>query len=536
MPTRKRFAVAALLLASSFCLGQEVSPVPVAGAEHLGKVSFPISCAPEVQQSLERGLALMHSFQYATAGMAFSQTVEEDPHCAMAYWGEAINLYHQLWDWPSPETLKRGRALLKKAAKNSPKTDREREYIHAAAIFYRKDKKLGRKERNRSYSDAMAKLFQHYPQDADAAALYALSLIPWYRDDSPEAKKKALDILEALFAREPQHPGAAHYLIHAADQHELASRGLGAARSYARIAPSSSHALHMPSHIFSHLGLWQDSINSNEAAVAAASEATRKNIDNESNYQIHAMQYLEYAYLQMGQDAHALQIADAIKDVPGIAPASIADDGSLLKALYILETHRWQDADQLDPQVPSSPVARMRVHLARTISEARSGKVDQAIREVEKLQAAFVGVRKHFPDALPDNPTVLEGQAWLAYAQGKADEAVSKMQAAIKAEDNSFSVDAAGLPAYELLGDLLLEMHQPAQALEAYESSLKEAPNRFNSIYGAGRSAELTDKQDQAQMYYAALVKIVDPQSGRPELAAAKAFLAKNQKSGSAAD
>ena len=173
----------------------------------------------------------------------------------------------------------------------------------------------------------------------------------------------------------------------------------------------------------------------------------------------------------------------------------------------------------------------MRVHLARAIAAARFGKVDQALREVEKLQDAFVALRKTFPDALPENPTVLEGQAWLAYAQGKPEEAVSKMQAAIKSEDNSFSVDAAGLPAYELLGDLLLEMHQPAQALEAYESSLKEAPNRFNSIYGAGRSAELTGKQDKAATYYADLVKVADPQSGRLELAAAKIFLAKGQKS-----
>jgi tetratricopeptide (TPR) repeat protein len=521
--SRYSFAVPIFVIISTFCVAQPIS-APLSSIEHLGKVSFPTSCTPAAQQSLERGLALMHSFQYEMAESSFREASERDSNCAMALWGQAINLFHLLQPINDDE-LKRGHDLLEEATKILPQTQREHDYIEAASIFYRTD--LEKEERRASYSEAMAKLSAQYPEDADAAALYALSVLGSHHRDDLESRKKALSILEPLFAREPEHPGAAHYLIHAADTPELADRALAAARTYARIAPASSHALHMPSHIFTHLGLWQDAINCDKASVAAAAEATAKHSGNEFINQIHAMTYLEYAYLQTGRDAQALQIIGEIKSIPGIPSQAIVSFESYMRAIYVLETHRWEEAAQINPEVVPAPYTRMRIHLARAIAAARAGRRNLAAHQVEELHFALseeIGIM-----SLP-YPPVLEGDAWLAYAQRKPQEALDKLQTAIKVENNLFSVDSSGLPAYEVLGDLLLAMHRPAQALDAYESSLKEAPKRFNSVYGAARSAELSGKQDKAQAYYAELIKIADPQSDRPELESARKFISKIHK------
>ena len=445
----------------------------------------------------------------------------------MAYWGEAISLFHPLFDWPSNETLKKGHAYMEQAVKIGAKTDRERDYIRAAAAFYQDNAKLDRGARFSAYSLAMAEVYQQYPQDGEAAAFYALSLLPWYREDQPEARLKALAILKALFAKEPDNPGAVHYLIHATDSLELAPQGLKAARRYAEIAPSSAHALHMPAHIFSRLGLWQDSVDSNLASVAAAADATKSKGDNESEYQLHAMHYLLYAYLQMASDIYAKQVVEDVRNVPGIDDVDIASDGSLMKAIYIMETKRWEDAAHLTPPGDADPFSKMRMHWARAIAECHLEKSDDARKDVDELGEDFSALRKENPSALPNNALVLEGEAWLAHAEGKNDEAVDKMRAAIKADE--FSVDDESLPAYELLGDLLLDLHQPSAALEAYEAALIEAPNRFNSLHGAGLAAELTGNQEKAMSYYADLVKIADPRTSRPEFLAAKAFLLKNK-------
>ena len=497
--------------------------------ERLGTVSFRVSCSAAVQPEFDRAVALLHSFQYATAGSSFAEIAKKDQQCAMAYWGEAMSLFHPLFDWPDKETLKKGNAYVDRAAKMRVTTDRERAYIRAAAVFYRDDPKLDRVARLNAYSSAMADAYRRYPEDGDAASFYALSLLPWYRDDQPQARLKALSILKALFAREPNNPGAVHYLIHAADSPELAPQGLEAARRYAEIAPSSAHALHMPAHIFSRLGLWQDSIDSNLASAAAAAEATKSNLDNESEYQLHAMHYLLYAYLQRASDIDARHVVEDVRNVPGIYDVDIASDGNFMKAIYIMETKRWEDAAQLVPTGDADPFSRMRIHWARTIAECHLGKTDDARKDVEHLHEDFSTLRETNPSAFPNNALVLEGEAWLAHARGNNDEAVDKMRAAIKAD--VFSVDDESLPAYELLGDLLLELQQPAPALEAYEAALKEAPNRFNSLHGAGLAAELTGNQQKAMLYYANLVKIADPRTSRPEFLAAKVFLQNNKTS-----
>ena len=494
--------------------------------EQLGKVSFPISCSSDVQPTFERGVALLHSFQYATAEAAFVEVSKKDPQCAMGYWGQAMSLYHQLWGWPKTTEMNKGHDLAEKASKLAPKDERERLYIHAASEFFNGNPSQDRSERVKAYSDTMAKLHKKYPNDVEATTFYALSLISGYRKnkDSGKAQAKAIAILKEVFSKNPDHPGAAHYLIHATDSPELAPEGLEAARSYAKVAPSSAHALHMPAHIFSRLGLWQDMIDSNVASAAFAAEATKNNVDNEATYQLHAMKYLQYAYEQTGRDTDARQVIDDVKNVPGIKPQDIADDGSVMQALYALETHNWQAATQLSDSVPTVRFSRMRVLWARAIGAARLGNKEQARKDLEKLQNEM----KADQQDSSTSPRTLEAAAWVAFASGQSDEAVKKMSAAARLDKSEFGVDAASIPAQEMLADLLLELKKPAEALDAYEATLKEAPNRFNSLYGAGHAAELAGKEDKARQYYAALVKMTVPQSDRAELQQAKTYLARS--------
>jgi hypothetical protein len=293
--------------------------------EKLGTVSFPISCSSAVRPEFARGVALLHSFQYALAEASFEHVAAQDFQCAMAYWGQAMGLYHQLWNWPDEETLKKGQLLVQQAVKAEAKTttDREIGYIKAAEDFYQSNPKLERAARISAYSAKMADLYHRYPEDSEVVAFYALSRLAMDREGVDGARMEAVTLLTDLLAREPDHPGAAHYLIHATDTPELATRGLVAARRYAEIAPASAHALHMPSHIFTHLGLWHDSIDSNLASAEAAAKATKTGKDNESGYQLHAAKYLEYAYLQLGRDSDARTVVEGVKDIPGIARVDI---------------------------------------------------------------------------------------------------------------------------------------------------------------------------------------------------------------------
>jgi len=446
----------------------------------------------------------------------------------MAFWGQAMSLFQPLFELPNDDTLRKGKELVAQAVKAGAKTDRERDYIHATVVLYQDAPKLEQGARLKAFSSAMAEVYERYSQDGEAGAFYALSLLPWYRDDQPQARAEALTILKVLFAKEPRHPGVAHYLIHAADTPELAHEGLEAAQRYAEIAPSSAHALHMPSHIFSRLGLWKDSVDSNLASAAAAAQATRKG-DNQSEYQLHAMHHLLYAYLQMGRDSDARRVVDEVRDVPGIDDVDTASDGSLMNSIFLMETHQWNEAVQVASPVHADLSSKMRIHWMRAIAACRLGETDEARKDVANLLDDFSSLRKQNPLASPDNALVLEAEAWLAHAQGKDDDAVSKMHAAIRVDE--FSVDDESLPAYEMLGDLQLELHRPDAALDAYEASLKEAPNRFNSLWGAGRAAELSNHHDEAVSYYTNLAKVSDSRNTRPAFLAAKAFLAKNKKS-----
>jgi tetratricopeptide (TPR) repeat protein len=498
--------------------------------EQVGNVNFPNSCSPEVQAALEKGLALLHSFQYQESGQAFGDAAQRDAQCAMAYWGKAMALDHQLWEFPNPAILAVGRKQIEQAQKISSQTGREREYIAAAAAFYRDDPKLSHTDRVQAYSTAMQKLYADNPKDVEAGAFYALSLVALGQDgvDDLANRRKAIAILNPLFAQQPNNPGVAHYLIHAADVPELAKDGLPAARAYAKIAPDSSHATHMPSHIFRRLGLWQEMIESNIAAIAAAAEATQAH-RGDASYEFHPMDFLDYGYLQSGQEAKARHLIDEAKNVPGAKAEDIANHQAMFAAVNAIELRRWKEAASL-----AIPDVRLiwqdATYWARAIGSARSGDLAAARADSEKLAEIMKAQEAHEREA---GNKVTEGESveqrevdgWIAYTEGKSDDAVADLRAAVKREEEDRE-DPISMPAREMLADLFFELKQPSEALREYQAVLKDYPNRFDSVYGAARSAEGAANPQQARKFYAQLVSISLPGADRPELQAARSFSA----------
>jgi dipeptidyl aminopeptidase/acylaminoacyl peptidase/Tfp pilus assembly protein PilF len=502
-------------------------------SDKFGKVNFPTSCSARVQPTIEKGVAQLHSFQYQQVKDTFTEAAQQDPHCAMAFWGQAMSLYYQLWNFPDAATLAEGRADIEKAQKlsSAPSTNRESEYIAAAAAFYRNDAKLSHKDRVQAYSLAMAKLHEDNPNDPEGGAFYALSLVALaeFDVDAQANRKKAIAILDPLFREEPNNPGPAHYLIHAADTPELASQALDAARAYAKIAPDSSHAIHMPSHIFRRLGLWQESIDSNIAAAASASKAIEMHMA-EVHYESHPMDFLDYSYLQSGQEAKARQIVVDVKSIPGASDEIIADEQTLFMARNALELHRWKEAASL-------PVPKVRViwqdvpYWARAIGAARSGDVEGARQNTAKLVEVVAAGTAHEKE-LGNEPRAgesvdqSEAEAWLAYAEGKYVVAQNEFLYAATREESE-DADPTAQPAREMLADMFLELKRPTQALKEYQVVLRNFPNRFDAVYGAARAAQSAGEADQARDYYAQLTKICLPGADRPELQEAQTQLAK---------
>jgi tetratricopeptide (TPR) repeat protein len=504
-------------------------------AEQLGTVRFPVSCTASSQKAFERGIALLHSFWYEEAEKEFVQIAKDDPACGMAHWGVAMSLWHQLWDRPNAATVKRGMAELKKAQSLHPATDRERDCITALRAFYRK--KGDHDERAKAYSQAMEGVYQRYPSDREAAAFYALSLLASEPDgDTTFAnRKKAAAVLETLFKEEPDHPGVAHYLIHSYDKPQLAELGLPAARSYAKIAPAAPHALHMPSHIFARLGLWQDDIDSNLASIAATRKTAAMHMGGEG-HQFHAMDFLVYAYLQSGREADALRVIEEVKALPpmkdmygeGYDPRAYAL--SKFPTLYALELHHWTEAAALTPPPGADSGDKAITYWARAIGAARSGNVVEARQDITELESIRQKMLKNKKTSWAQvvEASQKEADAWVAHADGKDEEAVKTLRA-IAAEEESTGDEPEDIPAREMLADLLLETKHPDLALAEYETALKFNPNRFNGLYGAASAAEAAGKNEKAAAYYAQLVKLCDgSNSDRPELGRAKALLAKN--------
>ena len=504
-------------------------------SEQLGHVDFPNSCKAEAQPALVKGVALLHSFQYLASESAFKASVDLDKNCAIAYWGAAMALYHQLWDFPGKRTLKEGLESVEEAQKLGGTTPRERGYIAAAAAFYQDDEKLSHVQRTTAYSEALAQLHSGAPADVEASAFYALSLVALADEDVDVTanRKKAIAILEPLFQLHPNNPGVAHYLIHATDTPQFASEGLAAARAYAKIAPDSSHALHMPSHIFTRLGLWQESMASNIAATAAAAHATEMH-ESESNYQTHAMDFLDYAYLQSGQEAKARALSAEEMNVPGSGEREKASHRATVDARNALELHRWKEAAEL--AIPERRNSHDTIYWARAIGAARSGDVASAKEDVSKLTEAVAhreGEREREGeskdtgyDVSAEKATDLrEAEAWLLFAGGDSAKAINSMRAAADREDAK-GLDSVTMPAREMLGDLMLELKKPSDALEAYKTVLAEAPNRFDALLGAAQASQAAGDRRAARDYYARLLKIADPAADRPELKEAKTYLA----------
>jgi tetratricopeptide (TPR) repeat protein len=481
---------------------------------------------------METGVALLHSFQYQQADQAFSEAAKRDTKCALAYWGQAMSRYEQLWEFPSEKTLKQGAQEIQRAQAIGASTPRERGYIAAAAAFYLADAKLSETQRLKAYSAALAALHQQSPDDVNAAAFYAVSLVALAEQqevDVHENLKAAIAILDPLCHAAPNNPGPAHYLIHATDRPEFASQGLEAARAYAKIAPDSSHALHMPSHIFVRLGLWQESISSNIAASASAAKATQEH-RAVPHYQFHALDFLNYSYLQSGQESKARQLVQDLASVPGADRESIAEHQAWLAARNSFELHRWKEAAALPvPKIPRS--SQESIYRVRAIGAARSDYVDSARKDLQKfVEISAEEQRKehqHHADK-PQDKSIrqLEAEAWVAFAEGQRDEAVKSLRSAADREDSD-GVDSLAMPAREMLADMLLELKQPAEALTEYKSALKNSPNRFDSLYGAGHAAQLVGDSASANAYFLKLMEISAPAADRAELAEAKSYLAR---------
>ncbi len=502
----------------------------------LGTVTFPVSCAPDVQKPFERGVALLHSFWYEEAEKDFQQIAVDDPRCVMAHWGVAMSLWHQLWNQPDARDIQRGLDEIHEAkTTDGPTTPREKAYLAAIAAFYSDSRKLNHDARAQAYSSAMKKVYDSYPDDHEAAVFYALSLLASepHDDETFANRKQAAAILGKLFATEPEHPGVAHYLIHACDKPQLAQLGLPAARRYAQIAPAAPHALHMPSHIFARVGLWQDDINSNLASIAATRKTAAMHMGGEG-HQFHAMDFLIYAYLQSGREADAAKVIEEVRSMPKMksmyGPDFDPDTNALTKfpAIYDLELRHWSDAAALQVVPGSLRGDQSITYWARAIGAARSGNLAQAhkdLEQIETIRKEFVAKKKmQYAEAVGED--YQEAAAWVMHAEGKDDEAIASLRALADKTDK-LGDEPEGIPAREQLADMLLEAKRPQQALAEYQTDLKLNPNRFNGLYGAARAAEAAGKPSDATEYYALLLKIcVGSNSTRPELSRARQLVA----------
>jgi tetratricopeptide (TPR) repeat protein len=532
-----------LLFILPAAFGQEMHTHRHDTSEKLGQVNFVVSCSPAAQKKFNRATALLHSFWYDEAEKAFAAIAVSEPKCGMAHWGVAMSLYHPVWSPSSVVELEKGRAAVEKAKTAGVRTNREKEYIAAIETFYEDSDKVDHRTRALAYERAMEEVYLHYPKDHEAAIFYALALLGTASNsDKTYAKqKRAAEILNKVLPEEPNHPGVAHYLIHSFDYPQLALLALPAARSYAKIAPSSPHALHMPSHIFTRLGLWQESIQSNLASAEAARKHVALSHPGAASFdQLHALDYLVYAYLQGAEDQKARQILDQAALLSKVDASVLAASYAFtaIPARYSVERRRWSDAAKLELHPLDFPWEQFRysealIYFARALGAARSGDPAAARKDVDKLSA----IQKALVES---NQGYWAGQveiqrrsaaAWLAHAEGNDQEALALMRSAAELEASTEKHPVTPgpiVPARELLGDMLLELKQPEEALREFETSLGESPNRFNGLYGAARAAELSGDKKKAGDYYAKMVTLTaHADSDRPELQKIREFVAR---------
>jgi len=496
-----------LLAAPPGTAGQE-KPHDHPAPEKLGKVSFPTSCAPGVQAKFERAVALLHSFAYSVADAAFEEVAREDPKCAMAGWGEAMANFHQIWDDRiSPAGMARGRAAIEWAQGVRASTARERGYINAVALMFMDTQSAPYEDRLQRYEQAMERLAANNPQDPETRIFDALALLAIAAPDdkSHRNQKKAADLLEPLHRQFPDHPGVVHYLIHACDNAEMAQRGLEPARVYANIAPSAPHALHMPSHIFTRLGMWDDSIRSNLAARAAA------HAQGDIGEELHAMDYLEYAYLQSGREADAAGVLADLRGM-GALPAGFKTGyaATAIPVRYAVERRRWTEAANCAAVEGATPWVEAVAVWARAVGRARTGDIDGSQKEITKLMELEheSQSRREFYWSEQVRIQELAASGWYAQANGESAEAALALRRAAALEDAIEKrpvTPGPVMPAREQLADLLLEQGHAKEALTEYEASLLVAPGRRRALQGARAAAERAGDAAKAREFRLAL-------------------------------
>jgi tetratricopeptide (TPR) repeat protein len=511
--------------------------------EMLGTVDFTVDCTPEAQAEFNRATALLHSFMFAPAIQGYNAVLDADPTCAMAHWGIAVSQMGNPFAWPpSAQALTAGWAAVEQGLAIGPKNPREEAYLNAVTAFYRDAETVDHRTRALAYEQAMADLAAAHSDDLEAQIFYALALdataLP--TDKTYANQMQAISILEEVYDAQPDHPGVTHYLIHSNDYPSLAAEGLDAAMRYAEIAPDAAHAVHMPSHIFTRLGHWQESIDSNRrSAGAAMDELSATHEQGAGSYNaLHAMDYLVYAHLQLGQDAKAQELLDEIATIEQLDVANFVAAYALaaMPARYVLERGQWEEAAALSLPVPDMgwerfPQAEAVMVFARGLGAARAGDVETARRELERLQElkdAMLTINQGYFAGQADIQ-MKEVEAWIAFAEGDEEGALALMREAAAMEDQTEKhpvTPGPFVPAHEMLGEMLLEAGQPAEALAEFEASQALEPNRFRGWYLAGQAAEQAGDAEAARAHYEALLELAaEADMDRPETAAAQEYL-----------
>jgi hypothetical protein len=544
-----KVSMISLCAALALCLAAPRAPAqadskaaPSEASEKYGSVHFPISCTPAAQEQFDRAVAMLHSFFFPETIKAFTKVAEIDPNCAMAYWGIAISQRPNPLVPPfSPAALQQGYEAIEKGKSLGPKTQREADWLNAMELFFKDADKLDQPTRGKLYRNAMEQLYLRYPDDTEAAVFYALAIL---ENASPTDKTyadqlKAAAILQKVEAKEPNHPGVVHYLIHAYDYQPLAERGLPAANRYAEIAPSAPHALHMPSHIYSMLGMWEESIKTNQKALAAANAYATEHYPGATNPQaLHCMDFMEYAYLQLGEEKQAKALVDQAAAVTKVPFPGLSVDNALaaIPARYALERGAWPEAAALEPRPGTSAYAAAITYFTRTLGAVKTGDTaaaEQDVAHMEGLPASYAHKPEQQYWAGQSQVLLDAASAWLALAHDKKDQALQGMRSAADLEDSSeknVAMENRLFPMRELLGYMLLETGQPKPALAEFEASLKSKPNRLRGFYGAAKAAEALGDRAAARAWYEKLEKLTENAgTERTEIAEAKAFLARNK-------
>jgi tetratricopeptide (TPR) repeat protein len=512
--------------------------------KQFGSVEFETSCTGKVKKDFNLAMALLHSFEYDEAEKVFAKIIYEEPECAMAYWGVAMCNYHQLWpSQPTQAELVKGGKAISIAQSLTQKSKRESDYIEAIALFYKDWNKVDHHTRCLNFEKAMEKAYSEFPNDKEVAIFYALALdgAADPADKTFSNQRKAGGILTALYPNEPNHPGIVHYIIHSYDYPELATLGLEAARKYASIAPSSAHAQHMPSHIFTRLGLWDECINSNLISTSSARcYAENAGIKGHWDEELHGMDYLVYAYLQKGENNLAKEQCDYLKTIHEVYPVNFKDAYAFaaIPSRYILENKIWEQAASLKISPESFPWEKFPwqkaiFYFTSLLGSVHTGHIDSARAELKSLNTIYdtLIAQKDSYKANQVQIQIKTSEAWILFKEGKNIKALRLMNLATDMEDKTEKSPVTPgevIPAVELLGDMLLQMNKTDKALEAYEADLKKHPNRFNALYCAGLAAEKSNNFEKANLYYRQLTSIANSNnSNRPELETAKFFLKK---------